>query len=102
MAERVGWAWRASMPRRSTIGGTLILQDFGRTSLGTIARGRQVLLGRDVLVRTMPADWGGPEPVARARAYRLAQVSAEVVHPNLVRRLDFGEERGRRFLIEED
>lgn len=102
MVRRVGWAWRVLVSRRSMVGGTLILQEFGRTSLGSMARGRQVLLGRDVLVRTMPADWGGPDPVSRARAYRLVHVSAEVVHPNLMIRLDFGEERGRRFTIEED
>ncbi len=59
-----------------------------------------MLLGRDVLVRTMPADWAsGPE--ARARSYELAIVSACVDHPNLLARLEFGEDRGRRFTIEE-
>lgn len=101
MAERAGWAWRALTHRRSNVGGALVLKELGRTSLGTVATGRRVLLGRDVLVRTLPADWAGPDPVARARAYRLAHVSAEVVHPNLLRRLDFGEDRGRRYAIEE-
>ncbi len=101
MAERAGWAWRALIHRGATVGGALLLQEGTRTSLGTVARGRQVLLGREVLVRTMPADWGGPDPAARARALRLAEVSAEVVHPNLVGRLEVGEDRGRRYAIEE-
>lgn len=101
MAERAGWAWRSLIHRGSNVGGALVLRELGRTSLGQLARGRQVLLGRDVLIRTMPADWGGPDPVARARAYRLAEISAEVIHPNLLRRLAFGEDRRRRYAIEE-
>jgi hypothetical protein len=100
MSERAGWAWRALIHRKTTVGGALTLQELGRTSLGIVARGRQVLLGRDVLVRTMPADWG-TGPAGLARAYELAVVSAEVVHPNLLRRLGFGEDRGRRYAIEE-
>ncbi|HEY2157743.1 MAG TPA: hypothetical protein VGH33_19090, partial [Isosphaeraceae bacterium] len=100
MAERAGWAWRALIHRKATVGGALTLQEMGRTSLGMVARGRQVLLGRDVQVRTMPAGWGSG-PVERARAYELAVVAAEVVHPNLLRRLEFGEDRGRRYAIEE-
>ncbi len=101
MAERAGWAWRALIDRKATVGGVLILQDMGRTSLGTVGRGRQVLLGRDVLVRTMPGDWAAGGPVSRARASELAVVSAGVDHPNLLSRLEYGEDRGRRYAIEE-
>ncbi len=68
MAERVGWAWRALIHRKAVVGGALILRELGRTSLGTVARGRQILLGRDVLIRTLPADWGGPDPPAAGRS----------------------------------
>jgi MFS family permease len=101
VAERLGWAVRAITHRRSMVGSTLILEELGRTSRGLVARGRRVLQGRDVLVRTLPADWDGSDPVSRARAYRLAHAAGEIVHPNLVRRIDFGEDRGRRYAIEE-
>jgi hypothetical protein len=100
--ERMGWAWRILTSRGSLVGGTLILRDLGRTSRGQVAKGRQVLLGRDVIVRTMPPDWGGADPISRAAAHREALVAGEITHPNLIRRLDLGEERGRRFVIEED
>ena len=49
-------------------------------------------------VRTMPAGLEGRGPtrsLAEPGPTDLAHVSAEVVHPNLVRRFDFGEDRGR-------
>jgi hypothetical protein len=101
LVQRLQWAWRALIDRKSRIGRTLILKELGRTSRGTVARGREVLIGRDVLIRTLPADWGGANPIALASATRLAYVSGELVHPNLVRRLEFGEDKGRRFVVEE-
>jgi hypothetical protein len=102
LRERMGWGWRVVTSRGSLIGGTLILKDLGRTSRGQVAEGRQVLLGRDVMVRSLPPDWGGADPISRALAHREALVAGEITHPNLVRRLDLGEERGRRFVIEEN
>jgi eukaryotic-like serine/threonine-protein kinase len=101
LGQRLRWAWRALIDRQARIGGTLILEELGRTSRGNVARGRQVLIGRHVLIRTLPADWGGPDPITRASASRLAHVSGNLVHPNLVSRFEFGMDKGRRFVIEE-
>ena len=97
----IGLAVRSVVARRSMIGGALILEELGRTTLGTLARGRRVAIGRDVLIRILPADWAGPDPLSLAAATRDEFVARQVVHPNLVRRLDFGEDRGRRYAIEE-
>src|SRR5262249_51142329 len=51
LLQRLAWAARALTSRKSTVGGALILSDLGRTSLGAIGLGRQLLIGRDVLVR---------------------------------------------------
>jgi len=101
IAERWRWAWRAISHRGSLVGGALILEELGRTSRGTVARGRRVLLGRDVLIRLLPADWGAPDLVTLAKANREAYVAGEIVHPNLIRRLDFGQDRTRRYVLEE-
>ncbi len=101
VVERAGWALRAATRRGATAGGALILRELGRTSRGSVARGRQLLIGRDVLVRTLAADWGGADPISRARSWREALIAGDVIHPNLIRRVDLAEDRGRRIVVEE-
>jgi hypothetical protein len=101
VGQRWRWAWRALTHRGSMVGGALILTELGRTSRGSVSVGRQVVLGRDVTIRLLPADWGGTDVNTLARSYREAFVAGEIVHPNLVRRLAFSQDRTRRFTIEE-
>ncbi len=101
VAERWRWFVLALTHRKSVVGGALILTEFGRTSRGTVSRGRLLMLGRDATVRLMPADWGGTDVNSMAQSERIAYVSTAISHPNLLRRLDFSHDAKRRFAIEE-
>ena len=99
--QRIKRLLRAATHPQSRVGDALILEELGRTSSGTIARGRRLLVGRDVVVRLLPVDWGGGNPIGLARATREAYVGTRIVHPNLVAVEALGTSRGRRYVLEE-
>ena len=83
------------------VGGALTLTELGRTSRGTVSRGRLILLGRDVTIRLLSADWGGTDVNSMAHSEREAYISASIIHPNLLRQIDFSHSAKRWFAIEE-
>ena len=101
VAERSRWIWLAVIHRNSLVGGVILHEELGRTTRGTIARGRHLLLGRNVTIRLLPGNWGEPDVVGLAKAHREAYVAGEIVHPNLIHRVNLGEDRSRRYVIEE-
>jgi hypothetical protein len=79
------------------LGGYWIIEELGRGGLGAVYRARQISLGRDVALRVIKPELASNPPFL-ARFTREAYAAAQLAHPNLVRILDLGEDRGTIFL----
>lgn len=71
------------------LGGYLLEEEIGRGALGTVYRGRQIALERDVAVKvfTQPLT---PDPAFVIRFVREARILAELNHPHIVQIYDAG------------
>ncbi len=84
------------------------LQNIGKYELNKFLGGgmshvfmaRDTLIGRTVAVKIL-TDSGAADPDAKARFIREAQLAGNVVHDNIIRVYDFGEESGRMFMVME-
>ena len=84
------------------------LQNIGKYELNKFLGGgmshvfmaRDTLIGRTVAVKIL-TDSGAADPDAKARFIREAQLAGNVVHDNIIRVYDFGEESGRLFMVME-
>jgi serine/threonine-protein kinase len=78
------------------IGRYQILGELGQGAMGTVFRGRDEMLDRDVAVKVMSR--GLADPDARARFLREARAAARLQHPNIVVIYELGEHEGAPFM----
>ena len=62
---------------------------LGSGAMGSVFRGRDLVLGREVAIKLLATDYLGDEMML-ARFRREAMASSRLVHPNIVTTLDFG------------
>ena len=78
------------------IGRYQILGELGQGAMGTVYRGRDETLDRDVAVKVMSK--GLADADARARFLREARAAARLQHPNIVVIYELGEHEGAPFM----
>jgi tRNA A-37 threonylcarbamoyl transferase component Bud32 len=78
------------------IGRYQILGELGQGAMGTVYRGRDEMLDRDVAVKVMSK--GLADVDARARFLREARAAAKLQHPNIVVIYELGEHEGAPFM----
>ena len=78
------------------IGRYQILGELGRGAMGTVYRGRDEMLDRQVAVKVMSK--GLADPDARARFLREARAAAKLQHPNIVVIYELGEHEGAPYM----
>jgi len=82
------------------IGRYKIVERIGRGAVGVVYWARDEMMGRDVVVKVLSADFED-EPEIRARFLREAEAAARLSHPNIITIYDVGEERHRFFIVME-
>ncbi len=78
------------------IGRYQIVGELGQGAMGTVYRGRDEMLDRDVAVKVMSK--GLADADARARFLREARAAAKLQHPNIVVIYELGEHEGAPFM----
>lgn len=81
-------------------GNYAIVSKIGQGAMGEVFRARDVVLNRDVAVKTILADMGGDDTLRR-RFQREAQSAARLNHPNIITVYDFGQEHERLYMAME-
>ena len=84
------------MASRSASAATVILGELGQGAMGTVYRGRDETLDRDVAVKVMSK--GLADADARGRFLREARAAARLQHPNIVVIYELGEHEGAPFM----
>jgi serine/threonine-protein kinase len=79
------------------IGRYQVLGELGQGAMGTVYRGRDETLDRDVAVKVMSK--GLADADARARFLREARAAAKLQHPNIVVIYELGEHEGAPFMV---
>ncbi|HXK12852.1 MAG TPA: protein kinase [Vicinamibacteria bacterium] len=79
------------------IGRYPILDELGQGAMGTVYRGRDAMLDRDVAVKVMSK--GLSDAHARERFLREARAAAKLQHPNIVVVYEIGEHEGAPFMV---
>lgn len=72
----------------------------GHGGMGTVYCARDERLGRDVALKILREDYAA-DAEARARFLREGQIAAQIVHPNVVRTYDAGDDPNGPFLVQE-
>jgi eukaryotic-like serine/threonine-protein kinase len=85
---------KASIPAR--IGRYQIVEILGKGAMGTVYRGRDESLERDVAVKVM--SLGQEDDDARARFLREGKAAARLQHPNIVTIYELGDHEGQPFM----
>ena len=80
------------------IGRYEVLDELGRGGMGAVYRGRDPETGQEVAIKVL-LKGRGASAHQRTRFDREARALAKVEHPNVVRLLGVGEERGAPFLV---
>lgn len=70
----------------------------GRGGSGSVYRGLDPVLGREVALKVLPS-MGTVDPTFVERFHHEAQVAASLSHPNIVQVHDFGEDGGSVYLV---
>jgi serine/threonine-protein kinase len=78
------------------IGRYLVTGDLGQGAMGTVYRGRDDSLDRDVAIKVMSR--GLADAGARARFLREARAAAKLQHPNIIVIYELGEHEGAPFM----
>jgi DNA-binding helix-hairpin-helix protein with protein kinase domain len=73
---------------------------IGRGGLGTVYRGVQHPIGREVAVKVINPDRAS-DPTLRQRFTREASAAAALKHPNIVALYDYGEDAGELYMVME-
>ncbi len=92
--------WRGYHPVMGVperIGRYQVLGELGQGAMGTVYRGRDEMLDRDVAVKVMSKGLGDAD--ARARFLREARAAARLQHPNIVVIYELGEHEGAPFMV---
>src|SRR5512144_1113112 len=84
------------MPVPERIGRYQVLGVLGQGAMGTVYRGRDDRLERDVALKVMSK--GLTDPDSRARFEREAKAAAKLQHPNIVVIYELGEHEGAPFM----
>jgi len=79
------------------IGRYQILGELGQGAMGTVYRGRDEMLDRDVAIKVMSR--GLADADARARFQREARAAGKLQHPNIVVVYELGEHEGAPFMV---
>jgi serine/threonine protein kinase len=82
-----------SLPPGTRIGPYEILAPLGAGGMGEVYRARDARLGRDVVVKVLPASVAN-DPDRRARFEREARAVAALSHPNILAIFDVGLAKG--------
>jgi eukaryotic-like serine/threonine-protein kinase len=83
----------------STLGGRYRIDaELGAGGMGTVYRGHDLQLARDVAIKVV-APWVIQREGAIARFEREARVGAQLSHPHIVQTLDFGHADGVWYLV---
>ena len=85
---------KPSIPAR--IGRYQIVEILGKGAMGTVYRGRDESLERDVAVKVM--SLGQEDDDARARFLREGKAAARLQHPNIVTIYELGDHQGQPFM----
>jgi serine/threonine-protein kinase len=85
------------MPSPERIGRYRIIGELGHGAMGTVYRGRDDDLERDIAIKVMTR--GGADESARARFQREARAAARLQHPNIVVIYELGEHEGCPFMV---
>lgn len=84
----------------TTLGKYEIVQELGTGSMGVIYRARDVVLDREVALKTI-ARAGSLDAELKERFYREARSCARLQHPNIVTVYDLGEQDGAAYIAME-
>ncbi len=84
------------MTTPAQIGRYRILGELGRGAMGTVYRGRDDTLERDVAIKVMSVAEADAD--ARARFLREARAAARLQHPNIVTIYELGEHEGAPYM----
>ena len=76
-----------------------LVSELGRGGMGVVHRARDLLLGRDVALKFMPA--GESDGPLRELFRREARAAAALSHPGIVTIFDIGRQEGREFIAME-
>src|SRR2546426_4695115 len=79
------------------IGRYRILGLVGQGAMGTVYRGRDETLDRDVALKVMSAGHGA-DADSRARFHREAKAAGRLQHPNIITIYELGEHDGSPFM----
>ncbi len=83
------------------VGGRYTIQsEVGRGGMGNVYRARDERLGREVALKVLRADLAA-DAAERARFIREGQIAGQIVHPNVVRTYDAGDDPVGPYLVQE-
>ena len=82
------------------LGDFRLLKKLGEGGMGTVYKARQVSMDRDVALKVLPKNLAKDKDFVE-RFYREARSSAKLDHPNIVRGIAVGEEKGFHYFAME-
>jgi serine/threonine-protein kinase len=82
------------------LGDFRLLKKLGEGGMGTVYKARQLSMDRDVALKVLPKNLAKDKDFVE-RFYREARSSAKLDHPNIVRGIAVGEERGFHYFAME-
>lgn len=93
-------AFAESNISRTTLSSYRGLKLIGRGGMAEVYRATSPASGRPVAIKVLPATLAGEEQFRR-RFMREAEIISGLEHPNIVRVLDFGDEKGAYYIVME-
>ena len=91
---------RDQVTNPTKIGRYEIIERVGRGGMGSVYRGRDTILDREVAIKVMSSEFAADEG-SRPRFYREARAAAKLQHRNIVTIFEFGEEDETPFIVME-